>query len=875
MSTQRTTKNSIISNSSGSSTFEQRTTSKKDQVYDAINLGLDVVANTAEGSDILAPLKAACRTTKSILEVVQAIENNREEWSDLTRRLKEYMSTLEEQIALFETYSPADRGVNEAFSRPLIHYVEFLETMHDTVVGLKEKRRRSRLGLLKAFSRVKIDTEEIRKLNREIDDKHKQFMAALNLFTALRVQAIEWNIAILQLPAVAFVAASVHTTCLQGTRRAVLQTISDWAEDKVSDKPIFWLCDIAGSGKSTVAMSAVESWTRSGLLGGRFFFSIASSEGSTTDKFCSTIARDLVHYIPELAPQVAGAVKQNPSFMRSSLDEQFNTLVSKPIRHWQRPVVLVVDALDECKSPSQRRELVNTLSKAVQNCRNLKVFMTSRPDPIVQAVLGSLSIKAKLEDRLHNINHPDNIDDITIYVHQSLDGILSEDKRRRLVAKANGLFIWASTACRMLNSETSLTPPDITFNRLMSMDQAGAIDSLYSLVFERIDPEQCEVMYEMLGLLLAAFEPLNAEELDDILQHAGVPGSAKALVRNLGSVLTEVGTGNLIQFRHPTLVEYLRRCSAVDSRNKGHINMSKSHGQAASWCLKCFKSPTEGLRFNICQIESSFCLNRETPNLDTKISKFISRRLRYASSHWLFHVTETDNNWRSTLKTELQYIIRFPYVLYWMEILSFTGGVARALAGLRAVMAHRDIEEETRGIMNEIRRFLIAFSVPIQESAPHIYISALPFTPTRSKLHMVGITKYANTINVTRGLEKKYPRPPRAFGGHESPVSAIAFSLDGSKMASGSFDNTVRLWDTETGQPLGEPLRGHEGSVTAIAFSSDGSRIVSGSDDRTIRVWDANGGQSLGEPLQGHEGLVRAVAFSLDGLRILSGSDDN
>ena len=67
----------------------------------------------------------------------------------------------------------------------------------------------------------------------------------------------------------------------------------------------------------------------------------------------------------------------------------------------------------------------------------------------------------------------------------------------------------------------------------------------------------------------------------------------------------------------------------------------------------------------------------------------------------------------------------------------------------------------------------------------------------------------------------------------------MAFSPDGSRIASGSDDKTVRVWDAATGQPIGQPLTGHTERCASVAFSPDGTRIASGSDDNTVRVWDA------------------------------------
>ena len=101
-------------------------------------------------------------------------------------------------------------------------------------------------------------------------------------------------------------------------------------------------------------------------------------------------------------------------------------------------------------------------------------------------------------------------------------------------------------------------------------------------------------------------------------------------------------------------------------------------------------------------------------------------------------------------------------------------------------------------------------------------------------------------------------------------VNDVAVSPDGRRIAVASqeADNLVQIFDADTGQPAGPPLRGHEKHVQSIAYSPDGDRIATASNDKTIRIWDAHTGQPIGAPLRGHEDVVNGVAYSPDGHRI-------
>jgi WD40 repeat protein len=110
------------------------------------------------------------------------------------------------------------------------------------------------------------------------------------------------------------------------------------------------------------------------------------------------------------------------------------------------------------------------------------------------------------------------------------------------------------------------------------------------------------------------------------------------------------------------------------------------------------------------------------------------------------------------------------------------------------------------------------------------------------------------------------------LNGHRNWVSSVAFSQDGSRVVSGSYDKTVRIWDV-TNRTVEAVLEGHRDSVRSVAFSQDGNRVVSGSDDKTVRIWNAKTGEEKAQ-LEDHTSWVLSVAFSDDGSQVVSGSKD-
>ena len=160
----------------------------------------------------------------------------------------------------------------------------------------------------------------------------------------------------------------------------------------------------------------------------------------------------------------------------------------------------------------------------------------------------------------------------------------------------------------------------------------------------------------------------------------------------------------------------------------------------------------------------------------------------------------------------------------------------------------------------------------IRVSAPQIYKSALSFCPSGSKIRKVYdkvLQSYG--VHVTHGLRTAWSSGVTTLEGHSDIVNSVAYSSAGDRIVSASRDETIRLWDAQTGAQL-HTFQDNDW-VESAAFSPDGRVIISGSNKGVLKLWDARTGVPIASH-KAHSSWVQSLAYSPDGRHAASGSSD-
>ncbi|KAJ7208029.1 WD40 repeat-like protein [Mycena pura] len=691
--------------------------------------------------------------------------------------------------------------------------------------------------------------------------------------------------------------------CLEGTRTVLLNAIESWIDGDGLARGLI-LFGQAGTGKSTIAHEIARRYHARHQLTSTFFFN-RSSEARSPHHPIITLVRDLSDRIASFESLLLDTLRADTALRHNrNCGILLDRLLLKNFDKLEilGRTVIVFDALDEC---SERATLVATLAKYIHLLpTNFRLLITARPENDLETALGNHNAI-----RILRMDDPElsrsTTADIARFVRYKLPASFTDEECTKVADSAGTLFQWAAVACHFVNNPLPGRTARRCFNMLFTShanDAQKRLDDLYKTVLESIFPSLAEdadiadSFRFVMGQILSAASPLSRASLIGLgcfvsYATSRTPLDNLTVADNVESVIIWMGAllSNVDRMDAPILPLHTSFRDFLNDQSRGgifHVDETKSHSQLAECCLG---SIIFGLKFNICDLQTSHTRNCDIPDLPDRLKAHVSPHLTYACRFWHLHLSLLPINVENSGLFELAGILFRNMSLFWLEVLSLIGDVSLAISGLLSLqswLTRQEIfSEDLQALLNmvdEFLKFTRYFAKPIAESAPHIYISALAFIPETSMLRRVYSTHYPGTLSITRGLITRWPALQVEISASYS-VFAIAVSPDSKTIVGGLQNGTIGVWSSATAALIAGPLQYSSArsmtsslnpSIQCLGFSPNGRHIVSGARDGTVCIWNIQTGECLVGPLDNHMSGVESVTFSPSGSYIASCSMD-
>jgi len=475
---------------------------------------------------------------------------------------------------------------------------------------------------------------------------------------------------------------------MPGTREGVLSKFIAWVKD--DPLSIFWLAGMAGTGKTSIAVTLCRMLRADPTvyLGGGYFCSRSAGSVARTDvrRILPTLAILLAIQSPEFAESLAVELEKDVGLGHKPVTEQIGPLLRRPLvtlASSSRPIVFIIDALDECRDDRELAELLRLLAD-FQCDTKVKFILTSRPELHIRGTPISNSDHNTIL-HLHTISMEEVKSDIRLYIRGTLKGAAPEatwytdHDIELLVNLSGGLFIFASTVLKyVLRSDEDDDREDrlrkATTATTTHTTATSSIDKIYELVLmdashsDNVDGDELERMKRILACIPTARMPLSVDALAALISLT--PSRLRGSLGRLHSLVYIPAENRLPGLRtlHASLGDYLFE------RGPQHIRITATmgHDVLARGCIRRFAQ--NDLCFNISRSLSSFMPN------PAAVPDWIPPSLVYSCLHWSHHIDAATD--RSAFDEDLGRAFRAKF-LFWLEVLSILGKLGLASGLLR------------------------------------------------------------------------------------------------------------------------------------------------------------------------------------------------